>query len=196
MTQHQRAAVNAWSAAAAVREYLARGGELPTVHSPVPLDRGEHAVAVFSHHTGSPFHYERYLAAEVTMPSMGPTVIVGPSAFVASAVVMNALQRTRARHQAQAAAAWQWRPFPVLGVTLTTKRLWVHPYGSERLHFTFDSITELWLYNSSMTLEFAQAASLRLTGAEVPWLAAVISHYRRSAGFGPTQFDLSTSAAG
>ncbi|MFJ8966713.1 hypothetical protein ACIRG5_45690 [Lentzea sp. NPDC102401] len=194
--QHQNTAANAWAAAADVREYLARGGALPTVHSPVPLDADEHAVAVLNHHTGSAFHYERYLCAEVTVPTPGPTVIVGPPAFVAGAVAMNALRRARAQHQAQAAAAWQWRPSPVMGVTLTTKRLWVHPYGTERRHFTFDSITGLWLHDSSMTLEFAQVAAMRLTGAAVPWLAVVIEHYHRCAGFGPAHFGWSNAAAG
>ena len=194
--QHQNTAANAWAAAADVREYLARGGVLPAVHSPVPLDAGEHAVAVLNHHTGSSFHYERYLAAEVIVPTSGPSVIVGPPAFVAGAIAMNALRRARAQHQAQAAAAWQWRPSPVMGVTLTTKRLWVHPYGTERRHFTFDSITGLWVHHNSMTLEFAMATAMRLTGAAVPWLATVIAHYRRCPDIVPARFDWSNAAAG
>jgi hypothetical protein len=193
MTQHQHLAANAWSAAVAVREHLARGGELQAVSSPVPLEHREHAVAVY---TGSSFRYERYLAAEVVVPGAGPTLIAGPSSFVAGALAVNALVRMNARRQAQAQAAWQWRWFPAVGVSLTTRRLWVHPAGAQPLHFTFDSIAELGRVGNSMTLWFHQAAPLRLTGDWVPWAGEVISHYRQHALNAVSDRHWPTAAAG
>jgi hypothetical protein len=179
MPRHHHSPADAWSEAAAVRDYLARGGELNAVFSPVQLAAGERAVAVFNHYGGFPFVYERYLAAEVTVPGMGPSVIVGSPQFVAGAVAVNTLVRMNARRRAQAQAAWQFRPLPAVGVTLTTQRLWVHVVGAQPLNFNFDTVAKLGQTGNSMTLSFHEVRPLRLMGAWVPWAAEVVAHYLR-----------------
>lgn len=46
------------------------------------------------------------------------------------------------------------------------------------MNFDYDTIVRLDLTGDAMTLRFLRSSPLRLTGAWVPWCAAVIAHFR------------------
>ena len=112
-----------WTAAAELAEHIAAGGELRTIPSPVLLDAGEVL------HADLPAHGWRFHEADVTYVAPHVIAIGGPLMFGLTAAG-SAVARRRARQQAEALAAPQWRPLGALRILVTDRRLLVWHKGA------------------------------------------------------------------
>jgi hypothetical protein len=112
-----------WAAAATLAEHIASGGELPSIASPVLLDGGEVL------HADLPAEGWRFHEADVTYVVPRVVAIGGPFMFGLTAAG-SAVARRRARHEAEALAAPQWRPLGALRILVTDRRLLVWHKGA------------------------------------------------------------------
>lgn len=174
----------AWREAVRVHAALSSGRVLGAVPVPVPglvPEQGEYAVGVFARSGGAPMSYARYYAADVTLVSTGPRLVVGSPQFLTGYILGSMVMQGRARRRARRLAAPQWRPHWLSQTVATTRRLWCEvatSSGYEWVNFNYDTIVNLDLTGNALTLTFLQSSPLRLTGAWAPWCAAVIAHLR------------------
>jgi len=166
------------TAADEVRAFLAGGGVLSEVRTPVnPLmDPGEYVVGYFT----SGLRYARYYGTPVHYPRQGASVWIGSPRFVAGvlfgAVAAGIVRQGRARR----AAAPQWHSRTLLQTVVTTRRLWCElhlPTGRKWTRLGYDAITEMNWRHGGLEIRFRDSEALRLTGAHARWCEAVIAHY-------------------
>lgn len=177
-------ASGAWWEAVRVHVALSSGQVLGVVPVSIPglvPEPGEYAVGVFARSTKTPMHYARYYAMDVTWVPAGPRMVVGSPQFLTGYLLGSMVQQGRARRRARREAAPQWRPHWLSQTVVTTRRLWCEiatSNGYKWVNFDYDTIVRLDLTGDAMTLTFLRSSPLRLTGAWVPWCAAVIAHFR------------------
>jgi hypothetical protein len=138
---------------------------------------GERVLGVFAHADGVHFDYHRFSGADVTYAVGGPGLFLGTPGFVTGVALGTVIRRARARRDARALAAPQWRPSNLTCAAVTTHRLWCQIDHQRWLHFDYDTVTDLSLQDWSLTLRFAEADPLRLTGLRAPWVAVAIAHH-------------------
>jgi hypothetical protein len=164
-----------------VHTYLAAGGALRPAEVPhavwrhVGMDPGEYPVGYFP--SGSGLWFARRYGTTVSNSGSGPTVLVGSPDFVAGAVIGATVVGIVRQARARRAAAPQWRPAPLRQAVVTTRRLWCEVDG-RWVRLGYDAIVDMRLHHGALEVRFQGAEDLRLTGAGVPWCAAVIAHYR------------------
>ena len=136
---------SAWSYAVDLANHVAAKGELPSVPSPVLLDAGEalHADVIAD---GWRFH-----EADVTYAAPRAVAIGGPLMFGLVAAG-SAAARRRARRDAEALAAPQWRALGGLRILATNRRLLVL-YDSAWAAVWYDAIREIRPYLEAARLE-------------------------------------------
>ena len=112
-----------WGAAATLAAHIAAGGALPFIPSPVLLDGGEVL------HADLAAEGWRFHEADITYVAPRVIAIGGPLLFGLTAAG-SAVARRRARHEAEALAAPQWRPLGALRILVTDRRLLVWHKGA------------------------------------------------------------------
>ena len=113
----------AWNAATELADWVGSGGHLPNMPSPVLLDLDEVL------HADLPAQGWRFHGADVTYVAPHVFAIGGPLMFGLTAAG-SAIARRRARHEAEALAAPQWRPLGALRILVTDRRLLVWHKGA------------------------------------------------------------------
>jgi len=162
-------ASSGWNAAVALAERVAAGGELPTLPSPVLLDADELL------HADVAAHGWRYCAVDVAYAEPQAVAIGGPLMFGLVAAG-SAVARRRARRDAEALAAAQWRPLGPLRILATDRRLLVL-YEGAWASVWYHAIRELRpnLDGDRLDLTFEADPPYSLAGPWVPYLAVVIA---------------------
>src|SRR5262249_35580426 len=127
---------------------------------------GEWALGVFARRDGVCLDYARYCAADVVTYSTGPAVVFGSPPFLAGYALGTVVQRARLNRKARRLAAPQWRYYgPPTCTVVTNHRLWCQVEG-QWVNFDHDTITGYELSGSTLTVSFAAASPLRISG---PW---------------------------
>lgn len=158
-----------WDLAVGLADQLSHGGGLPSLASPVLLDRGE-----VLHADLGAFGW-RFQAMDVlyeeprVLPFGGPVLFAAASIGAASA-------RRRARAEAERLAAPQWRSLGSLGVLATDRRLLVWFEGAWASVW-YDGIRELHpdLANDRVTMLFDHDPPYALAGPWVPYLTVILT---------------------
>lgn len=158
-----------WSAAVNLANRVAAGEDLPTIPSPVLLDAGEVL------HADLPADGWRFHGADVTYVAPQAVAIGGPLMFGLVAAG-SAVARRRARRDAEALAAPQWRPLGPLRILATDQRLLVWHDGtwaSVWYHAILELRPDIEVGRLDMTFENDPPYSL--AGPWVPYLAVVLT---------------------
>lgn len=179
------AAVSPWSAAVAAHTYLLSHPHLPPATGPVPavdLVPGELVVGVLDAHTCGGMVFTRWAGTTVTYHHPG-SVVAGSPQFVTGYLLGTLALRAHTRHRARREAVPRWWTTPLLGVVVTTHRLWCHvaePHQTPRwISLGHEHITHLTLTGQTLTASYGQRCEpLQLTGPWAPWCAAVKAHHR------------------
>lgn len=160
---------NAWSAAVELAKSIGSGGELPSIPRPVLLDADEVL------HADLPAQGWRFHAVDVTYATPRAMAIGGPVMFglVAGA---SAVARRRARCEAEALAAPQWRSLGALRILVTGRRLLVW-YEESWASVWLDAIRELRpdLDAGRLDVTFQNDPPYCLSGPWVPYLTIIVT---------------------
>lgn len=158
-----------WTAATDLAGHIAAGGELPSIPSPVLMDAGEVL------HADLPAQGWRFHGADVTYVAPHVVAIGGPLMFGLTAAG-SAVARRRARHEAEALAAPQWRPLGALRILVTDRRLLVWHKGAWASVW-FSVIREIRpdLAVGRLDMTFEDDPPYCLAGPWVPYLTVVVT---------------------
>jgi hypothetical protein len=158
-----------WIAAVDLAGHVAAGGQLPDIPSPVLLDAGEVL------HADVPAQGWRFHGADVTYVAPHVVAIGGPLMFGLTAAG-SAVARRRARREAEALAAPQWRPLGGLRILVTDRRLlawhkgaWASVWYSVIREFRPD------LAAGRLDMTFESDPPYCLAGPWVPYLTVVVT---------------------
>ena len=158
-----------WSAAVGLANQVASGGELPSLRSAVLLDAGEVL------HADAAAEGWRFEGADVSYLAPSAVAIGGPLTFGLVAAGRAAACR-RARQDAKALAAPQWRPLGGLRVLATDRRLLVWHEGawsSVWYHAIRELRPDLEAHRLDMT--FDADPPYCLAGPWVPYLTVIVT---------------------
>lgn len=158
-----------WDAAVDLANRVAAGGALPNLASPVLLDAGEVL------HADIPAEGWRFHAADVTYLGPRAVTIGGPLMF-GFVAVGSAVARRRARRDAEALAAPQWRPLGALRILATDRRLLVW-HECAWASVWYDAIRELRpdLEAGRLDLTFEDDPPYCLAGPWAPYLTVIVT---------------------
>jgi len=158
-----------WDAAVDLAKRVAAGGGLPELASPVLLDAGEVL------HADGPAEGWRYHAADVAYTEPRMVAIGGPLTFGLVAAG-SAVARRRARREAEALAAPQWRPLGALRILATDQRLLVWHEGAWASVW-YGAIRDLRpdLEVGRLHMTFENDPPYCLAGPWVPYLTVVVT---------------------
>lgn len=158
-----------WGAAVDLANRVAHGGGLPNLASPVLLDAGEVL------HADVAAEGWRYHAADVTYTEPRVVAIGGPLMFGLVAAG-SAVARRRARREAEALAAPQWRPLGALRILATDRRLLVSHEGAWASVW-YDAIRELRpdLEAGRLDVTLENDPPYCVAGRWVPYLTVIIT---------------------
>jgi hypothetical protein len=168
-TWSRRGSGSEWDAAVALANQVAAGDGLPSIPSPVLLDTGEVL------HGDLSADGWRYHGADITYEAPRAVVIGGPLVFGLVAAG-SAAARRRARQEAEALAAPQWRPLGELPILATDRRLLVWHEGvwsSVWYHAIRDLRPDLEAARLDMT--FDADPPYCLAGPWVPYLTVIVT---------------------
>lgn len=175
-----RTALSPRDTAAVLHANLCAGRSLVAVAPPVagllPAP-GEWVLGVFSRRDGVHLDYARYCGADVVTYSTGPSVVFGSPHFLAGYALGTVVQRVRLQRKARRLAAPQWRYFPLTCAVVTNRRLWCQIDG-QWVNFDHDTITGYDLTNTTLTVSFAQANPLRISGPWATCIGVAVAHLR------------------
>lgn len=168
-TRSRPASDGAWSAAVDLANRVAVGGELPSIPSPVLLEADE---VLYANLTAEGW---RFHGADVTYAAPRAIAIGGPFMFGLVAAG-SASARRRARRQAEAIAAPQWRPLGSLRILATDRRLLVWR-GDAWASVWYHAIREMRpdLEATRLDLTFDDDPPYCLTGPWVPYLTVIVT---------------------
>ena len=168
-TRSRPASDGAWSAAVDLANRVAVGGELPSIPSPVLLEADE---VLYANLTAEGW---RFHGADVTYAAPRAIAIGGPLMFGLVAAG-SASARRRARRQAEAIAAPQWRPLGSLRILATDRRLLVWR-GDAWASVWYHAIREMRpdLEATRLDLTFDDDPPYCLTGPWVPYLTVIVT---------------------
>lgn len=170
LQQHEDAYARAWQHASALKGALMRR-ELPPeipVWSVVPW-AGERFFL------SGGLGYTRYYGTDVVY-GQSSVVAFGRPAWVAGALIGNAIGNSISRSRAQATAATQWREHQQVEVVVSNQRIACNVAGRGWLSFEFASVTAIYPDPEHFTvvLEFGgQTSPMSLTGPMAPALATL-----------------------
>ncbi len=174
----------AWAAAVTTHAYLLTHRHPPPMPGPiptVPLDAGEHVVAVFDSRAGANMGFARW-AGTTVIYSEPSSVVVGSPRFVAAYALGALAMRSHTRRRARREAVSRWWPTQLLSTVVAPNRLWGHlaePHRQPRwISFTYAHVTQINLTGTVLVACFEAGEPLRLAGDWAPWCAAVMAHYR------------------
>lgn len=158
-----------WDAAVDLANRVATGGGLPNLASPVLLDAGEVLHADISAEGW------RYHPADVTYLQLYAVAIGGPFMFGLVAAGTAAARR-RARREAEALAAPQWRHLGTLRILATDRRLLVW-HDCAWASVWYNAIRELRpdLEAGRLELTFENDAPYCLAGPWAPYLTVIVT---------------------
>lgn len=158
-----------WIAATDLAKHITVGGELPSIPSPVLLDAGEvlHADLLAQ---GWRFH-----GADVSYVAPRVVAIGGPLMFGLTAAG-SAVAHRRARREAEALAAPQWRPLGALRILVTDRRLLVWHKGA-RASVWYSVIREFRpdLATGRLDMTFESDPPYCIAGPWVPYLTVILT---------------------
>ena len=159
----------AWYAATELADWVCGGGHLPKMPSPVLLDGGEVL------HADLPAQGWRFHGADITYVAPHVVAIGGPLMFGLTAAG-SAIARRRARHEAEALAAPQWRPLGALRILVTDRRLLVWHKGAWASVW-FSVIREIRpdLAVGRLDMTFEDDPPYCLAGPWVPYLTVIVT---------------------
>jgi hypothetical protein len=163
-----------WRSAAAMFEYLRRGGHAASVTVPdVLMFPGEACYADFpleySRYYGTDVYYQQSFYVAGSLPFM--------AAGLAASLAANAAKRARAARE----AASQWRDVCISRViTTSTRIICCHPNG-QWMEFGYHAVVQLLPdpMSFSFTVAFVDTAPLRLRGPAAVWLAVLLVWLRQ-----------------
>jgi hypothetical protein len=158
-----------WDAAAVLATHVAAGGELPNLPSAGLLDVGEVL------HADLNAQGWRYHAADVTYAVPHAIAIGGPLVFGLVAAA-STVARRRARREAEALAAPQWRPLGALRILATDRRLLVW-HKATWASVWYDAIRELrpHLEAGRVDMTFENDPPYCLAGPWIPYLTVIVT---------------------
>jgi hypothetical protein len=161
--------VSEWDLAVELANRVADGGELPKLASPVLLDPGE---LLHADQTAEGWRFHR---ADVAYDAPHAVAIGGPLMFGLVAAG-SAASRRRARRDAEALAAPQWRPLGTLRVLATHRRLLVWHDGAWA-SIWYHAIREFRpdLAAARLDLTFDDDPPYHLAGPWVPLLTVIVT---------------------
>jgi hypothetical protein len=168
-TWSRRGSGSEWDAAVALANQVAAGDGLPSIPSPVLLDTGE------ALHGDLSADGWRYDGADITYAAPRAVAIGGPLVFGLVAAG-SAAARRRARQEAEALAAPQWRPLGELPILATDRRLVVWHEGawsSVWYHAIRELRPDLEAHRLDMT--FDADPPYCLAGPWVPYLTVIVT---------------------
>ncbi|MCZ7537860.1 MAG: hypothetical protein M5T61_19325 [Acidimicrobiia bacterium] len=171
-----------WDLAVELANRVAAGDELPNLASPVLLDTNEVL------HADITAQGWRFHAVDVSYTAPRAVAIGGPVIFGLVAA-SSAVARRRARREAEAVAAPQWRPLGGLRVLATDRRLLVW-HEATWASVWYDAIRELRpdLEVGRLDVTFENDPPYCLAGPWVPYLAVVLtSTLARRLGVNPVR---------
>lgn len=156
-----------WDSALALATHVARGGVLPSLPSAVLLDEVVHADV-----TAEGWRFE---GADVTYATPHAVGVGGPLMFGLVAAG-SAAARRRARQDAEAMAAPQWRPLGALRLLATDRRLLVWHEG-EWASVWYHAIREIRpdLAAERLDMTFDDDPPYCLAGPWVPYLTVILT---------------------
>ncbi len=166
-----RQSQDAWAGAREYAQRLASGQDpAPLGVTGLVLQPGEQA----SLHTAA--DYSRYYGESGTHTPVGGFVLGAP-AFVAASIVGTAAFNARRRSQARLRAVPRWRDAEEVAVLATNQRLACQTSTAGWLSFWLASVHEFYPdpREWSLTLVWAGAAPLRLTGLAAPALCVHVA---------------------
>lgn len=158
-----------WTAATDLAEHIAAGGGLPTLPSPVLLDTGEVL------HADLPAQGWRFHGADISYVAPRVVATGGPLMFGLTAAG-SAVARHRARREAEALAAPQWRPLGALRILVTDRRLLVW-HKSEWASVWYGVIREFRpdMAAGRLDMTFESDPPYCLAGPWVPYLTVIVT---------------------
>ncbi len=158
-----------WDAAVDLARRVAASGDLPILPSPVLLDASEVL------HANIPTEGWRYHAADVAYAEPRVIAIGGPL-MLGLVAAGSAVARRRARREAEALAAPQWRLLGVLQILATDRRLLVWHEGAWASVW-YDAIRGLRpdLEAGQLDMTFENDPPYCLAGPWVPYLTVIIT---------------------
>lgn len=158
-----------WRAAVDLANRVAAGGELPSLSSPVLLDAGE------TLHADVTAEGWRFHGADVAYAAPHAVAIGGPLMF-GLAAAGSAAARRRARREAEALAAPQWRPLGELRILVTARRLLVW-HGGAWASVWYHAIREIRpdLEAQRLDMTFDDDPPYCLAGPWVPYLTVIVT---------------------
>lgn len=145
-----------------------RAGRPPApidIYGPV-LEPGEHALL------STEIGYSRYCSADADYSPL-PLIVAGRPALMLGALAVQGVINHRRKVSAERKAAQQWRFHQTSPVIVTTDRLICSTIPHGQMSFWFGACTEFYpdLHQSTLTLGFDSAASVRLHGPAAPALS-------------------------
>ncbi|WP_018177066.1 hypothetical protein [Jongsikchunia kroppenstedtii] len=158
-----------WYHACGTARHLAAGG-----HPPVQQVHGVVLQPDEQLHLSTQIGYSRYYARGDGSWARQTTLAVGPTSFVAGAMLGNAIANSRAANAARANATMMWREQQRTGILITDRRVLCHSAGRGTwLSFWFNGVSEFYPDLSAWTTvcAFEQGDPLRLEGPENPLVA-------------------------
>lgn len=160
---------NEWNAAFDLAGEVAAGAELPTLASAVLLDAGE---VLHADVTADGWRFE---GSDITYAAPRTVAVGGPFMFGLVAA-SSAAARRRARQEAEAMAAPQWRSLGTLRVLVTGRRLLVWHQG-EWASVWYHAIREIRpdLEAERLDMTFADDPPYCLAGPWVPYLTVILT---------------------
>jgi hypothetical protein len=158
-----------WDVAVDLANRVADGGELPIIPSPVLLDAGEVL------HADLAAEGWRFEGADISYTVPRVVAVGGPFVFGLTAAG-GAAARRRARREAEALAAPQWRPLGTLQILATDRRLLVWFEGAWASVW-YQAIREFRpdLEAARLDLTFDDDPPYHLAGAWVPLLTVIMT---------------------
>ncbi len=158
-----------WTPTTDLWEHMAAGGKLPSIPSPVLLDAGEVL------HADLPAQGWRFHGADISYVAPRVVAIGGPLMFGLTAAG-SAVARRRARREAEALAAPQWRPLGALRILVTDRRLLVW-HKSEWASVWYGVIREFRpdMAAGRLDMTFESDPPYCLAGPWVPYLTVIVT---------------------
>ncbi len=158
-----------WDAAVELANQVAAGRDLPVFQTSVLLDAGEVL------HADLPADGWRFEGADVTYAAPHAVAIGGPLMFGIVAAA-GAAARRRARREAEALAAPQWRPLGPLRILATDRRLLVW-HQDAWASVWYNAIRELRpdLEVGRLDMTFENDPPYCLAGPWVPYLTVILT---------------------